>query len=60
MSGVIPEDMRDRILDNVPDAPSTGLGDVINDALEKTTGSDSTSDAVGTKIDLLKDETLNK
>jgi hypothetical protein len=33
---------------------------VINDALEKTTGSDGASDAVGTKIDLLKDETLNK
>ena len=60
MSGVIPEDMRDRILDNVPDAPATGLGDAINDALEKTTGSNGTSDAVGTKIDLLKDETLNK
>lgn len=57
LSGVVPEDMRKNILDNVPATPDTGVGDTMKDAVAPM--KDAVGDAMNgaeTNLDLLKDE----
>jgi len=59
MADVLPEDMRDRIRDNLSDKQD--LGDVVTDVMDPVKDAlEDTSDNVSNQFDLLKDETKSQ